>query len=123
MNKEMIKENFDKGLETVREFVKENKRELIVIGGATALTIVGVQKCMKKSRFEGWNDAMMYTKAIRDLGREIIDVTPGPGDFYTTKFSARSLGGRVDNLDLVSKCLADPKLSKEIVGVVVVTKP
>lgn len=122
MNKEMIKENFDKGLETVREFVKQNKCELIAMGAVTALTIAGVEKLTKESRLKGWNDAMMHTKAIRDLGRQIIDVTPGPGDFYTTKFSARSLGGRVDNLDLVSKCLADPKLSKEIVGVVVVTK-
>lgn len=122
MTKEMIKERFGEGLEKAKEFAKDNKKDILVFGGATAVTLLCCRKIEKNAFGRGYGEALKNTAALRDLGKKIANVSPRGMVFHVSEFTANTLSNRVNNLELVSKYLVDPEISKNITGVVVVTK-
>lgn len=122
MTKEMIKERFGDGLEKAKEFTKDHKQEILTFGGAAAITLICVRKCEKNAFRRGYDEALKNTAVLRDLGKKIINISPRGMVFHVDEYSATCMGNKVNNLELVSKYLVDPEISKDITGVVVVTK-
>lgn len=121
MTMETIKEQFGEGLEKAKEFIKDHRQDILVFGSGAAISLVCIRKIESNAFAKGYKDALKKTAQLRELGNEIMDIAP-KGAFHTTGFTANAMGGRVDNLELVSKYLANPEISKDITGVVVVTK-
>lgn len=122
MTKEMIKERIGDGLETVKGFAKDHKQDILTVAGSAAITLIYVRKLEKNAFRKGYGEALKKTAVLRDLGKRIANVAPRDGLFYVDEYTATCIGDKVDNLELVSKYLTDPEISKDITGVVIVAK-
>lgn len=122
MTKEMIKERFGEGLEKVKEFAKDNKQDILVFGGVAAVTLLCGRKLEKNAFRRGYGEALKNTAVLRDLGKRIANIAPKDETFYVDEYTATCIGDKVNNLELVSKYLVDPEISKNITGVVIVAR-
>lgn len=122
MTKEMIKERFGEGLEKAKEFAKDNKKNILVFGGTTAVTLLCCRKLEKNAFRRGYGEALKNTAFLRDLGKKVANVSPKGAVFYVDEYTATAMAGKFSNLELLSKQLVDPEISKGITGVIVVSK-